>query len=129
MTNTEHNPIDPFANINLEGFKAGPVKKKTSLKKSQPDKEAIKAVAEQNDFQSRQAAPKKQKIVTKTFSLFQDECSIINDVLKAYLDNPDEGLSQPSGSDIVRAALHIFAEKTPQEQVELVKEHRGRGRK
>jgi hypothetical protein len=129
MSNTEKNPVDPFANINLDGFKAQPGKKKTSVKKPSPDKDAIKAIAEQNDFQSRQAAPKKHKIITKTFSLFQEDCSIINDVLKAYLENPDEGLSQPSGSDIVRAALHILAEKSSQEQVALVKEHRGRGRR
>ncbi|HNO75547.1 hypothetical protein [Nitrosomonas mobilis] len=129
MSNTKNDPVDPFAGIDLDRFKTEQGKKKTSLRKPQPDKEAIKAVAEQNDFQSRQAAPKKKKIITKTFSLFQDECNIINDVLRAYLNNPDEGLSQPSGSDIVRAALHIFAEKNSQEQVKLIKEHRGRGRK
>jgi hypothetical protein len=129
MSNTEKTPVDPFAGINLNEFKARPGKKKPSLKKPQPDKDEIKAVAEQNDFQSRQAPPKKQKIVTKTFSLFQEDCSIINDVLKAYLENPDEGLSQPSGSDVVRAALHILVEKPEHEQVALVKEHRGRGRR
>ena len=129
MSNTEKNPVDPFADINLDKYKAPPGKKKASVNKPPPDKDAMKAIAEQNDFQSRQAAPKKQKIVPKTFSLFQEDCSIINDVLKAYLENPDERLSQPSGSDIVRAALHILAEKPEQEQVALVKEHRGRGRR
>ncbi|GJL71985.1 MAG: hypothetical protein NMNS01_11840 [Nitrosomonas sp.] len=129
MSNTEKKPIDPFATLGLDKYKKPENKKETSVKKPPPDKDAIKAIAEQNDFQSRQAPVKRQKIVTKTFSLFQEDCSIINDVLKAYLENPDEGLSQPSGSDVVRAALHILAEKSAQEQVELVKEHRGRGRR
>lgn len=124
MSNSEENPIDPFANINLEGFKT-----ENKNKKVQPDKAEIKAIAEESDFQSRQAIVKKQKIITKTFSLFQDECQIINNVFKVYLDNPDVSMSQPSGSDIVRAALHLFSTKSPEEQVALVKEHRGRGRK
>jgi len=123
---TEHVPLDPFASLNLSEFKARQSKTPAPQKL---DKEAIRELAAENDFRSRQMPEKKQKIVTKTFSLFPDECDIINGALKAYLDDPDEGLAQPSSSDVVRAALNSFATRSPAEQVALIKQHRGRGRR
>ncbi len=129
MTDNERRPLDAFADINLDEFKSDNVIKAPVINNSKLEKEAIRKVAEESDFQSRQAIVKRKKIIPKTFSLFQEECDVINQALKYYLDNPDERLSQPSGSDVVRAALYVFATKNAEEQVQLIKAHRGRGRK
>lgn len=125
MNDLTKQPVDAFAGINLNQFK----KKPTVEPDIQDTKSIIKSVAEENHFQSRQPTSKKQKIYPKTFSLFEDECEIINNAIKYYLDDPNRSPSQPSGSDVVRAALHAFSEKTPNEQIQLIKENRGRGRK
>lgn len=132
MTLAEKNPIDPFENIELGNFKnkSQPNDKK-DFESSLHDKEIIKKIASESQFQSRESKKelKKPKLITKTFSLFQDECVIINDVIKAYLNKVEDSMSQPSGSDVVRAALHSFSQKSSQEQLDLVKQHRGRGRR
>lgn len=125
MSNTTKQPVDAFANIDLSQFKAKPSQKLDA----QATKDVIKSIAKENNFQSRQPVTKKPKIIPKTFSLFEDECGIINDALKHYLDDPGRNSSQPSGSDVVRAALHAFSKKSSDQQVKLIKEHRGRGRK
>lgn len=128
MSDIDHNPVDPFANINLDELKQNTEKK--IEEDDIVDKHAIKKAAEQNEFSSRQGTYKKQKLVTKTFSLFQDEIFIINNALKIYLEQSgDEDLSTPSNSDAVRAGLHLLAEKSPDEQAKLISQHRGRGRK
>jgi hypothetical protein len=130
MSKTDKKPIDPFSNISLDSFKKD-VSQEKSLERMEahPDKKTIKAIAEESNFQSREAAPKKQKIMTKTFSLFQEECNIINSIIRQYLENHEYDSSQPSGSDVVRAALYTLATKSPKEQVALVKQYRGRKKK
>lgn len=129
MKKSKENTVDPFKNISLNSFR-----NETALSlKSQNklDKDTIKTIANESNFQSREVRPlnPKQKIVTKTFSLFPAECSVINNAIRAYFDNLEDGTSQPSGSDVVRAALHAFGQKTPQEQINMIKDYRGRGRK
>lgn len=125
MSDTVKQPVDAFANIDLKQFK-GQTKQ---IVETQITEEQIKTIAEENNFQSRQPVTKKPKIYPKTFSLFEDECAIINNAIKYYLDDPNRSPSQPSGSDVVRAALHAFSERTPENQIELIKENRGRGRR
>lgn len=134
MTQSDKTAFDPFKDIALDAFKKEP--KPQTAQPLHPnrlaDKEAIKAIAQESNFQSREvpaAAEPKPKIVTKTFSLFQQDCAILNEGLKVYLDAPDEGGSQPSGSDIVRAALHAFHQLPDDEKRALIKQHRGRGRR
>ena len=130
MIEQDRAPVDAFADLDLDEFKVekGRAKKKPA-KAPKVEKEVIRAMAEKGDFFSRQPAAKKQKIVPKTFSIFQDECDIINAALRAYQNDPDERLGQPSSSDVVRAALHVFAGLSEEEQVRLMKDKRGRGRK
>lgn len=128
MSESEKSPLDPFANVNLDAFKQDPVQDKAESK-PKVDKDAIKMAAEKSEFNSRQAAPKKKKLVTKTFSLFQDEIIIINNALTAYRERSEDDLPTTSNSDAVRAGLHLLAEKTPEEQANLIALHRGRGRK
>ena len=127
MSEAEKQPIDPFASIDLDAFKT-PNKENSRQSDDDNRKNEIKDIAEKSDFTSRQAPAKKQKLVTKTFSLFQDEIIIINNALRAFIDSSDE-LSSPSNSDAVRAGLHLLAEKSPEEQARLISEHRGRGRR
>jgi len=128
MNDIEKQPVDPFANLDLNEFKQE--KSETNEVIRVIDKEVIKQTAEKSDFSSRQVSPKKQKLVTKTFSLFQNEIKIINNAIRAYLESSDEDdLSTPSNSDAVRAGLYLLAEKSPEEQANLIAEHRGRGRR
>lgn len=128
---TDHaTPVDVFADLDLEEFKAEKRKPRpAAIKPPKIEKEMLRAIAEKGEFRSRQPAPVKPKIVAKTFSIFKEECDIINLALRAYQEYPDERLGQPSSSDVVRAALHVFSELSEEEQVLLVKEHRGRGRR
>ena len=130
MSNSEPKAIDPFDDIDLSDFDT----KKQQVKKTQKTNAAlIKKIAEQQNFQSRQAPPKKEKIIPKTFSLFPAELDIVNATLKsvmAYTDIDDPyNQVRPSGSDVVRAALHSFGELSEEDRVSLVQEYRGRGRK
>jgi len=121
----QHTPVDVFADLDLEEFKADKRKPRPAAAKGPKiEKEVIRAIAEKGDFRSRQPAPVKRNYVPKTFALFQDECDIINRALRAYQEYPDERLGHPSSSDVARAALHVFAELSEDEQVLLVKEHR-----
>ena len=127
MSDVEKSPVDPFAAIDLDSFKQEPSKIKAH--EINIDKEKIKKAAVKSNFNSRQIAPKKQKLFTKTFSLFQEEMIIIKNALKAYDDSLEEEFSSSSHSDAVRAGLHLLAEKKPEEQAQLILMHRGRGRK
>ena len=100
------------------------------------EKEDIKKIAEESHFHARQKVvqketPKKDKAKTynKTFSLFQEECQVINNIIRASFDDLEDDLPRPSGSDVVRAALHEFSKKSLEKQISMVKSHRGRGRK
>jgi len=130
MKSSKENTIDPFKNITLDNFKNETT---SSLKsKNKLDKDTIKTIANESNFQSREfrQLSHKQKIVTKTFSLFPTECSIINNAIKAYFSYSSENEpSQPSSSDVVRAALHAFGQRTLPEQINMIKHYRGRGRK
>ena len=123
--------VDTFQDLDFEDLKL----KKTTAKKTETKslaKETIKKIAEESDFHSRQKeTPKKEKSKTynKTFSLFQDECQVINNIIRAYYDAFEDDLSRPSGSDVVRAALHELSKKSLEKQLSIVKNHRGRGRK
>jgi hypothetical protein len=129
MSETDNPPIDAFAELNLLAFKnTSPQRQKVSLT-PKLEKEVIREAAEQSAFISRQPVGPKKKIVPRTFSLFQDECDIINMALRAYQLHPDERLSAPSSSDVVRAALHMFATLTPDDQGAAINAHRGRGRR
>jgi hypothetical protein len=130
MTISEDNPVDPFKNISLDDFKKE--KRQINYKEESKflDEKTIKKLAKESNFQSREAREKlvKPKIITKTFSLFQRECDIINSVIRSHLDKLEGGQTPPSGSDVVRAALHKFSQITSQDQSSLVRTHRGRGR-
>lgn len=135
MNDIEKKPIDPFADINFDTFtnpesNINTPTTESSLKKEPLDKEALKKVAEASHFNSRQPAQnKKPKLVTKTFSLFQDEITIINNSLKAYMEHSGDDLSSPSNSDAVRAGLHLLSNLDAKQQAELIAKHRGRGRR
>ena len=78
-------------------------------------KEEIKTIAEESNFHARQkTAPNKEKAKTynKTFSLFAEECQVINNISRASYDGVEDDLPRPSGSDVVRAALHEFSNKS-----------------
>lgn len=127
---TDHDtPVDVFADLDLEEFKADKGKRPPTARPRTSQKGLIRAMAEKGEFRSRQPAPAKRNYVPKTFALFQDECDIISRALRAYREHPGDRLGQPSSSDVARAALHVFAELSEDEQVLLVREHRGRGRK
>ena len=130
MNNNETKPVDPFEDINLDDFRT---KKKKKIKGKSVNAKTIKRVAEQENFQSRQTPPKKERIIPKTFSLFPSELDIVNSTLNSVLmysngDNPYNQV-RPSGSDVVRAALHSFGKLSEEERIELVQEYRGRGRR
>ena len=84
--------VDTFQDLDFEDSKL----KKTTAKKTETKslaKETIKKIAEESDFHSRQKeTPKKEKSKTynKTFSLFQDECQVINNIIRAYYDAFEE---------------------------------------
>lgn len=118
-------PRDPFGDLNIEEFRA-PAKAESPSKKK-VDAALIRQVAEKSQFQSREPAPKKERIITKTYSLFPADIGIINDVIKSVPTSVDQG--QASGSDVVRAALHAFAGLDANEQIALVQRYRGRGRR
>jgi hypothetical protein len=113
--------VNPFDEINVSDFKK-------SSSPSSELKEKVKVLAKESNFYSRESIKKlpKPKVVTKTFSLFEEECAIIHDIMKKSLNNDPTVLS---GSDIVRAALHAFSKIPLQEQIEAIGMHRGRGRR
>ena len=117
--------VDPFANLNLDGFK----KEKPSQKSVSLSKEEIKQVAQESNFQSRQVniETPKQKYTPKTFSMFPDDNEIIQKAIRLYMNHSE--INQASGSDVVRAALHVFSTLNERDQVEFIEKHRGRARK
>tara|TARA_R110001592_G_scaffold31482_1_gene110961 strand:+ start:36363 stop:36737 length:375 start_codon:yes stop_codon:yes gene_type:complete len=117
------NSADPFSNINFEDFKSD---QKSSSPSKDVDEKAIRRLAEENNFKSREGTKKKERITTKSFSLFPSEQDIINKAIKNSIDKHGK---TSSGSDIIRAALHAFALLNPEEQDNLVQKHKGRGRK
>lgn len=122
--------LDIFANT-FEDLDVLDIKQKKQSEKTL-QKDEIKKIATESNFHARQKeAPKKEKSKTynKTFSLFQEECQIINNIIRASYDDFDDTLPRPSGSDVVRAALHELAKKSLEKQSDIVKSHRGRGRK
>lgn len=120
---SEQKPFDPFSSMDLNTFKNNSQPKPKPL----PEKKVIREIAQDSKFQSRQPVQKKPKHAPKTFSLFPNDTAIIQNGLRFYLDYSDS--SQPSGSDVVRAALHIFAKKSPEEQARLIEQHRARGKR
>ncbi|MCI5108555.1 MAG: hypothetical protein MRY49_01780 [Candidatus Pacebacteria bacterium] len=131
MSNKDQIQADPFADLDLDFFKSEKKPSKAVTKKPKVLKEKVKAVAEEASFNSREHNPEapKEKVIPKSFSLFREEHEIINSVIKAYLNESDSVTSQISGSDVIRAALYLFEKKSVDEQLKLVKQHRGRGRK
>jgi len=130
MNNKELEAPDPWDGVDLSEFDNA---KKPLEKKSGANAALIKKTAEQANFRSRQAPRKKEKIIPKTFSLFPVELDVVNSTLKSVmtsmdLDDPYNQV-RPSGSDVVRAALHNFGELSEEERIKLVQEYRGRGRK
>lgn len=124
-----NDPMDVFADLDLAEFKK-PVKRQLNVKSSTTEKEAIRAVAEENKFQSREPIKARgKKVIPKTFSLFEEDCDVINSAIRGYLLSSNPGRFQPSGSDVVRAALHFFIEQPTEEQIKQIKERRGRGHK
>lgn len=130
MSDIEHDPIDVFADLGLEDFKKSKEPQPVATRPApRPEMEVIRATAEQGAFVSRQPTAPKKKMTPKTFSLFPEENEVIEYALKACHAYPDERFAQPSFSDIVRAALHVFSTLPAEEQVSHIKAHRGRGRK
>ena len=113
---SERNPVDPFSEITLEALKNTTPKKP----KSPVEMDAIREVAIQSKFQSRQPAAKREAHTAKTFSLFPDDTAIIKNALRFFMDY--NASIQASGSDVVRAALHEFAQKSTNEQVKLIEQ-------
>jgi len=127
---TDNNsPIDAFADINLDEFKVTSSRSNPSNKKQNIDKTELKKIAKESNFQSRQPLQERPKATTKTFSLFPDECNIIRETLKLSMESWDNEASQPTSSDIVRAALHVLSKQKSGEKIKILKELRGRGRK
>ena len=60
--------------------------------------------------------------------IFSEEANIIKKALNSHSDILEEEFGSPSQSDVVRAGLHLLAEKTPKEQAMLIAKHKGRGR-
>lgn len=129
MSDVENAPVDVFADLGLDEFKKGNEPQLTARLAPRPEKEVIRATAEQGAFVSRQPVAPKKKMTPKTFSLFPEESEIIEYALKACQAYRDERFAQPSFSDVVRAALHVFSTLPAEEQVTHIKMHRGRGRK
>lgn len=122
--------VDPFDNINLDDFKNQPTESEIVIQQiPEIDKSVIKGIAEENNFKSREVSQKKEKIITKTFSLFKDECNIINKTITHCLSNSYQDPVHVSGSDVVRAALYLLSQQPNDEQINLILQHRGRGRK
>lgn len=122
---SEQKPLDPFSSINLETFKNTEPKTPRTL----VAKDAVREAAIQSSFPSRQPKPvvKREKHTAKTFSLFPVDSSIIKNALRIFMDHNMPG--QPSGSDVVRAALHEFSKKSENEQVQLLEKFRARGKR
>jgi hypothetical protein len=120
---SERKPVDPFSDINLDTFKNTAPKKP----KSPIEKEAIREVAIQSKFQSRQPVAKREPHTAKTFSLFPDDTAIIKNALRSFMDY--NASIQASSSDVVRAALHEFSRKPENEQVKLIEQYRARGKR
>lgn len=120
---SEQKPVDPFSNIDLNTFKSNAPKKS----KLPPLKEAVREAAIQSNFQSRQPIVKREKHTAKTFSLFPDDTAIVKNALRSFMDHNMS--AQPSGSDVVRAALHEFSRKPESEQVQLIERYRARGKR
>jgi hypothetical protein len=115
------NIIDPFKDIDLNNLK----KNSNSIDESQ--KNTIKSLAIENKFISKEEPKRKEKVITKTFSLFRNECLVINDSITNY-SKMDENYSSASGSDVVRAALYNFSQLDKETQYDIIRKHRGRGR-
>lgn len=118
---SKNNLSDPFSSINFDDFKSAEKDVSKNV-----DETVVRRVAEENSFQSRQPVQVKEKITTKSFSLFPSDQTIINQAVKRSLE---KHASTPSGSDIIRAALHAFATLSVDEQDTYIQKYRGRGRK
>ncbi len=117
------NASDPFADINFDDFKSN---ENVDPGPTTVNQDQIRRLAEENDFKSREGNKPKEKIIVKTFSLFPSDHEIINQAIK---DSIDRHGKTSSGSDIVRAALHVFATLSADEQDNYIQKHKGRGRK
>ena len=91
--------------------------------------ESVRRTAEDSEFGSRPVAPRKRIVMSKTFSLFEEEIAIINSALISYRKLSGELSPTTSNPDSVRAAIYLLAEKSPEEQTQLIAIHRGRGRR
>ncbi len=117
------NSSDPFSDINFDDFKSNDTKT-PDLKKI--DETKIRRLAEENNFKSREGVKKKERIATKSFSLFPSDQEIINKAIKHSINKHG---TVSSGSDIIRAALHAFDSLNIEEQDNLIQKHKGRGRR
>ena len=128
-------PLDPFASLDLEEFKtqkkdkpAGKkaVSPKPAKKKARVQDEVIKKVAAESNFTSRKSVETREKILSKTFSLYPSDLDIVADSIRMFPIS--YYVSSPSSSDVIRAALHAFSELSEEKRIEMIEEHRGRGR-
>ena len=128
-------PLDPFASLDLDEFKAKkkdkPAEKKAAAprpkkKKAKAQDEVIKKVAAESNFTSRKSVETREKILSKTFSLYPTDLDIVADSIRMFPIS--YYVSSPSSSDVIRAALHAFSELSEERRIELIEEHRGRGR-
>lgn len=128
--NDERNPIDPFSQLNMDEFKND-----RNIAKEESNflvtKKQIKEIAEKSNFHSRElnkVAPK-PKIITRSFSLFDVDLAIIEETIAEIKNSSGVLNGLPSGSDIIRAALHTFKQLSQQEKYRQISIHRGRGRR
>ncbi|MFL0809130.1 MAG: hypothetical protein K6L76_01830 [Agarilytica sp.] len=129
MSVIEKTPIDPFSAVNFDEIIGNDESLVIQPEEIIDTKDSIKKAAEQSKFSSRQSkTPKKQKLIKKSFSIFSEEANIIKKALNAHSDILEEEFGSPSQSDVVRAGLHLLAEKSPKEQAMLIAKHKGRGR-
>ena len=75
------------------------------------DIESVRRTAEDSEFGSRPVAPRKRIVMSKTFSLFEEETAIINSALISYRKLSGELSPTTSNPDAVRAAIYLLAEK------------------
>ncbi len=121
------NPVDAFADINIDDFKKD--LKEEKQESYDVDIEAIKKVAEKNNFPSRQKPAKKEKTLTRSVSLFGSEDQIIQNTIADFYKSQYASEFRPSASDVIRAALHIFSRQEKKSKLKTLIEVRGRGRK
>ena len=110
MSEAENAPYDPFANLDLDSLRQESSMTDGASYRT-ADIESVRRTAEDSEFWSRPVAPRKRIVMSKTFSLFEEEIAIINSALISYRKLSGELSPTTSNPDAVRAAIYLLAEK------------------